>query len=91
MGIRLKLPSTLHRLTDGTRAVEIEAAQVDELLGKLCDAFPKLRAGFFKTPGELNRNVQVFVNSQQIQLLQNLQTPVTAKDDVTLIVGLSSG
>jgi len=91
MSIHLKIPSNLGRLADGVREVEIEASRIGEALHKLCVQFPKTRPAIFSSTGQLNRNVQVFVNNEMIQFLDNLETPVTAKDEITLIAGLSGG
>jgi sulfur-carrier protein len=91
MSIHFEIPATMRQHTNGTRAVDLEASRVDELLEQLCKTFPSLRPYIFAAPGVLSRHLNVFVNNDMIEFLQNLETPVTPRDNVTVLIGGSGG
>ncbi len=45
----------------------------------------------FKSPGQLNRFVNVYVNDEDIRCLQNLDTPVKAGDEVSIVPAIAGG
>ena len=45
----------------------------------------------FKAPGQLNRFVNVYVNDEDIRFMQNLDTPVKAGDEVSIVPAIAGG
>ena len=45
----------------------------------------------FKSPGQLNRFVNVYVNDEDIRFQQNLETPVKAGDEISIVPAIAGG
>ena len=64
---------------------------VREVLGALSGRYPEIGRRLFKTEGELNRFVNIFVNEEDIRFLDNLETSVAPGDDVLIIPAIAGG
>ena len=67
--------------------------QVDnqEILATLTGKYPELGKRLFKTDNELNRFINVYVNDEDIRFLENLDTPLKANDEVSIVPAIAGG
>jgi len=91
MSIKIRIPSPLRSYTDGADVFETEGASVGEVLGKLTASASGIDARLFKAPGQLNRFVNIYVNDEDIRFLSNLDTPVKAGDQVSIVPAIAGG
>ncbi len=87
MAVKVRVGAALSKLLDGKREVEAEGATVGEIvqaLGmkeRLCDGSGKLR-----------RHFNIHVNeSEDVRLLDGLETPVKDGDAVTILSAIAGG
>lgn len=85
------VPTPLRRLTGGQSKVEVDGNDVGALLTAIDGQFPGLRAKLLDDSGEVKRFINVFVNDNEIRTLQGLSTPVTAKDQVSIVPAMAGG
>ena len=88
---RVYIPTNLRKLTGGQGRVEVPGRDLAELLDRLEQAYPGLRAEIVDERGNLHRFVSVFVNDQEVGDLQGLQTPRSEEDEVALIQAIAGG
>jgi MoaD family protein len=86
----VRVPPVLRKQIGGAKEVEAEGATVREVLDSLTDKFPSLKDQLFDN-GKLQRFVNVYVNEQDIQYLQKLDTPVADGDTVILLPAMAGG
>ena len=86
----VRIPTPLRPHTGGHDAVEAAGTTVGEVLGSLGDAYPALRERIFEG-GELRRFVNIYVNDEDIRFLDDLNTPVAVKDEVSIIPAVAGG
>ncbi len=86
----VRIPPVLRNQTGGEKEIQAEGKTVGEVLGHLADRYPALRDHLFQD-GQLQRFVNVFVNDQDIQYLQRLDTPVGAQDTVIILPAMAGG
>ena len=97
MPTKIRIPSPLRQHTDGHDVVEVEAATVGDALSTLTTRSPGIAPRLFKVQpadgveGQLNRFVNVYVNDEDIRFLDNLQTPVTDRDEVSIVPAIAGG
>ena len=91
MPIKIRIPSPLRTYTNGVEVIEAEGADVGQVLDTLKDKAAGLETRLFKTPGQLNRFINIFVNDEDIRHLQNLKTPVKPGDEVSLVPAIAGG
>ena len=93
MPVKVRIPTPLRTLTKGTDMVQIDAANVGEVLDKL--GLPNSKAwtnALFKVPGEgANRFVNIYVNDEDIRFLENLKTGIKDGDEVSIVPAIAGG
>ncbi len=91
MPIKIRIPTPLRTLTNGTDTAEVPGATVAEILQNLSTQFPGIDKRLFKAPGELNRFINVYLNDEDIRFLQNLQTPIQPSDTLSIVPAIAGG
>lgn len=85
------LPTPLRRYANGQAKVQAEGATLGELLTNLDAAYPGLRGRIFDEGGEIKRFIQVFVNDEDVRGMQGTETPLTARDEVSIVPAMAGG
>jgi molybdopterin synthase sulfur carrier subunit len=85
------VPAPLRRLTDGQPRISVVASNIDELIQNLDQAFPGFRARLCDESGEIKRFINVFVNGEEIRGLQGRATPLSDRDEVSIIPAMAGG
>lgn len=86
----VRVPPVLRQHTGGTRDVEASGETVGDALKDLARQYPGLESQLF-SDGDLQRYVNVYVNDQDIQYLQKLDTPVASDDTIILLPAMAGG
>jgi molybdopterin converting factor small subunit len=81
----IRIPPVLRPSVGGEREVSVEGANVGELLNALAEAHPETRSQLFGEDGELNRYVNVYLNDEDVRVLDGLDTGV-GNGDVLVIL-----
>ena len=91
MPIKVRIPSPLRSYTNNADIVETEGTSVGEVLNGLKEKASGIETRLFKAPGQLNRFVNIYVNDEDIRFLQNLDTPVKAGDEISIVPAIAGG
>lgn len=86
----VRIPPVLRQQTGGEREVDVPGQTVQEVLRNLAGTYPGLDSQLFQD-GELQRYINVYVNNQDIQYLDKLNTPVSDNDTVVLLPAMAGG
>src|SRR3954465_13545101 len=87
----LKIPPVLRNSTDGEREVEGNGVNVGEGLRDLADKHPATQPQLFGQDGQLNRYVNVYLNDEDVRVLQGLQTEVKDADTLVILPAMAGG
>jgi molybdopterin synthase sulfur carrier subunit len=87
----LKIPPVLRSSTGGEREVDASAANVGEALRELAEKHPATQSQLFGDGGELNRYVNVYLNDEDVRVLQGLETPVRDADTIVILPAMAGG
>jgi molybdopterin converting factor small subunit len=87
----LKIPPVLRNSTGGEREVPGEGANVGEVLRDLADKHPATQTQLFGEGGELNRYVNVYLNDEDVRVLDGLDTPVGESDTIMILPAMAGG
>lgn len=87
----VKIPPVLRPQTGGATEVEASGATVGETLRGLAEAHPATREQLFTAEGELNRYVNVYLNDEDVRVLEGLETPVRDGDTVVILPAMAGG
>ena len=91
MPIQVRIPSVLRRQTDGAESVALEARTLGELLDGLESRYEGLRGKLRGPRGEIRRFVNIYVNDNDVRLLDGSTTPMSDGDEVTIIPAVAGG
>ena len=75
----------------GEREVSVDGANVGELLNALADAHPETRPQLFGDEGDLNRYVNVYLNDEDVRVLDGLDTGVGEGDVLVILPAMAGG
>jgi MoaD family protein len=87
----VKIPPVLRSQTGGESEVEAPGATVGEVLGALAEAHPGTREQLFATDGGLNRYVNVYLNDEDVRVLDGLDTAASDSDTVVILPAMAGG
>jgi len=91
MPIQVRIPSVLRRQTEGAESVALEAKTLGELLDGLESRYEGLRGKLRGPRGEIRRFVNIYVNDNDVRLLDGSTTPVADGDEVIIIPAVAGG
>ena len=87
----VKIPPVLRPKTGGQPEVEAAGGDVGEVLRALIAAHPDTSSQLFGEEGELNRYVNVYLNDEDVRVLNGLETPVADGDTVVILPAMAGG
>jgi molybdopterin synthase sulfur carrier subunit len=87
----VKIPPVLRAQTGGEAEVSAEGATVGDVLRSLADRHPETAAQLFSPDGELNRYVNVYLNDEDVRVLDGLTTSVGAGDTLVILPAMAGG
>ncbi len=87
----VKIPPVLRNYTGGARELAAEGGDVDEVLRELARAHPATESQIFSEDGELNRFVNIYVNDEDVRVLDGLETAVGEDDTVVILPAMAGG
>jgi molybdopterin synthase sulfur carrier subunit len=87
----VKIPPVLRSSTGGEKEVAVEGGNVGEVLRALASQHPATESQLFSSEGELNRYVNVYVNDEDVRVLQGLETAVGPDDTLVILPAMAGG
>ena len=91
MSVKIRIPSPLRNFTNGVDVVEVVGGNVAQALEQLKDKAKGIETRLFKGPNQLNRYVNIYKNEEDIRFLQNLDTPVSDGDELSIVPAIAGG
>jgi sulfur-carrier protein len=87
----IRIPPVLRPSVGGEREVSADGSTVGEVLTGLAQTHPDTRAQLFGEGGDLNRYVNVYLNDEDVRVLQGLETPVREADTLVILPAMAGG
>jgi len=87
----VKIPPVLRPSVSGMTEVQVEGTTVGEVLHGLAGQHPDTEGQLFSSEGELNRYVNVYVNDEDVRVLQGLETAVGPDDTLVILPAMAGG
>ena len=87
----IKIPPVLRPRTDGESEVLAEGATVGEVLRALTARHPDTEGQLFGADGDLNRYVNVYLNDEDVRVLDGLDTAISDSDTVVILPAMAGG
>ena len=91
MAVTVYIPTPFRRATNNKDRIEAAAKTVGGLLDELERAHTGLKGLVRDEGGRVHQHVNIYMNSEAIEALQGLSTPLKDGDEVAIIPALAGG
>ncbi|WP_354697863.1 Sulfur carrier protein CysO [Paraconexibacter sp. AEG42_29] len=87
----IRIPPVLRPSVGGEREVTAEGDTIEAVLRSLTSQHPETEGQLFGDDGDLNKYVNVYLNDEDVRVLDGLQTTVGASDSLTILPAMAGG
>jgi molybdopterin synthase sulfur carrier subunit len=87
----IKIPPVLRPSVGGEKEIQAGGSSVGEVLQSLADSHPATQSQIFQADGSLNRYVNVYLNDEDVRVLDGLQTGVSDGDTLVILPAMAGG
>jgi sulfur-carrier protein len=87
----VKIPPVLRASVGGAKEVEASGASVGDVLRSLAEQHPATESQLFSEEGDLNRYVNVYLNDEDVRVLDGLETSVSESDTIVILPAMAGG
>jgi len=87
----IRIPPVLRPSVGGVKEVDADGENVGDVLRSLADQHPATQAQIFADGGDLNRYVNVYLNDEDVRVLEGLDTPVGGTDVLVILPAMAGG
>ncbi len=91
MGVMVRIPTPLRRMTGGADKVELEVNDLSQMIDKLESDYPGFKERLLDEEGELRYFVNIYVNGEDIRFDQGLQTSIKSGDEISIVPAVAGG
>jgi len=91
MGVTVYIPTPFRRATGNRDRIAVGAADVRALLDELEKSYGGLKGLVRDEGGAVHSHINIYVNSEAIEALDGLSTPLKDGDEVAIIPALAGG
>jgi molybdopterin synthase sulfur carrier subunit len=78
-------------VTNGQAKVEIDAANLGEIINGLETEFPGFKDRLLDEAGELRYFVNIYLNGEDVRFLDGLDTATSSGDEVSIVPAVAGG
>jgi molybdopterin converting factor small subunit len=87
----VRIPPVLRASVGGEKELKADGTSVGEVLRSVVGNHPETEAQLFSADGELNRYVNVYLNDEDVRVLDGLQTEVGESDTLVILPAMAGG
>lgn len=91
MAVTVRLPGALRQWADGQKLVEVRSSSVGDAIQTLCTEYPGIGERVLDETGKPRRFVNVYVNGEDVRLLQGEETPLSDGDELIIAPAVAGG
>ena len=87
----IKIPPVLRPSVGGEKEVQADGANIGAVLQTLAEQYPATQSQLFSADGQLNRYVNVYLNDEDVRVLDGLDTGVKESDTLVILPAMAGG
>lgn len=91
MGVMVRIPTPLRRMTGGADKVELEVDDLSQMIETLESDYPGFKERLLDEEGELRYFVNIYVNGEDIRFDQGLKTSIKSGDEISIVPAVAGG
>ena len=87
----VRIPPVLRPAVGGEKELSADGSSVGDVLRSVAERHPDARPQLFSADGELNRYVNVYLNDEDVRVLEGLDTAVGEGDTLVILPAMAGG
>ncbi len=87
----IRIPPVLRPYVGGEKELNAEGSSVGQVLQSIAEEYPDTQSQLFGADGQLNRYVNVYLNDEDVRVLDGLETAVGARDTLVILPAMAGG
>jgi molybdopterin converting factor small subunit len=87
----IRIPPVLRPSVGGEKELTAGGASVGEVLRAVASSHPDTESQLFAPDGGLNRYVNVYLNDEDVRVLEGLETTVADQDTLVILPAMAGG
>jgi sulfur-carrier protein len=87
----VRIPPVLRPSVGGEKELTAEGSSVGEILRAVAERHPDTQSQLFAADGGLNRYVNVYLNDEDVRVLEGLDTQVGESDALVILPAMAGG
>ena len=91
MGIKVRIPGPLRKLTNELDQVEVTAENIGELIDLLEEEYNGMKERLCDEDGELRYFVNIYLNGEDIRFIEGMKTPTQSGDEGSIVPAVAGG
>jgi molybdopterin synthase sulfur carrier subunit len=90
MGVKVRIPTPLQKLTNGKAEVECSARNITELVDVLEKDYPGIKERLSEG-GKVRRFINIYVNDEDIRFVNKEETVLKDGDNISIVPAIAGG
>ena len=91
MGVMVRVPTPLRRLTNNQDKVEVEASTIGEFIDSMENDYPGFKERVMDESGQLRYFVNIYLNGEDVRFLQGVDTATKSGDEISIVPAVAGG
>ena len=87
----VRIPPVLRPSVGGEKELNADGSSVGEILRSVAERHPDTQSQLFGPDGGLNRYVNVYLNDEDVRVLEGLETAVSEGDTLVILPAMAGG
>jgi molybdopterin synthase sulfur carrier subunit len=87
----IRIPPVLRPAVGGEKELSADGSSVGEILHSVAESHPETQSQLFAADGGLNRYVNVYLNDEDVRVLDGLETEVGSGDTLVILPAMAGG
>ena len=91
MGVLVRIPTPLRRMTGGLDKVEVDESNLVDMIDSLEASYPGVKVRLIDENGELRYFVNIYVNGEDVRFMDGLATSTKSGDEISIVPAVAGG
>jgi sulfur-carrier protein len=87
----VRIPPVLRPAVGGEKELSASGSSVGDVLRSVVESHPDTQSQLFGSDGDLNRYVNVYLNDEDVRVLDGLDTSVSESDTLVILPAMAGG
>ena len=91
MAVTVRIPAPLRKVTNDKDRVEVDAENLADMVQAMEEQYPGIKERLLDESGELRHFVNIYVNGEDVQFIDGLETAISESDEISIVPAVAGG